>query len=106
MLYLIATHTKSLSSPKVRELYELSGIIIIIIIIELQYLWNVKTKVIPAITEATGTLSKSFRKQEYMKSRKYKKTAILGTLHVLQKVQLERHKKVFDGKGHYMCHEL
>jgi len=33
MLYLIATHTKSPSSPKVRELYELRVKIIIILVI-------------------------------------------------------------------------
>jgi hypothetical protein len=30
--------------------------------IEIQRLWNVKTKVIPVITGATGTISKSSRK--------------------------------------------
>jgi len=30
--------------------------------IEIQPMWNVKTKVIPVITGATGTISKSFRK--------------------------------------------
>jgi len=30
--------------------------------IEIQRMWNVKTKVIPVITGATGTISKSFRK--------------------------------------------
>jgi hypothetical protein len=30
--------------------------------IEIQRTWNVKTKVIPVITGATGTISKSFRK--------------------------------------------
>ena len=34
-------------------------LIIIIIIIEIQRMWNVKTKVIPVITGATGTISKS-----------------------------------------------
>ena len=29
---------------------------------EIQRMWNVKTKVIPVITGATGTISKSFRK--------------------------------------------
>ena len=28
----------------------------------IQRMWNVKAKVIPVITEATGTISKSFRK--------------------------------------------
>jgi uncharacterized membrane protein YkvI len=34
-------------------------IIVIIIIIEIQRMWNVKTKVIPVIIAATGTISKS-----------------------------------------------
>jgi len=29
---------------------------------EIQHMWNVKTKVIPTIIGATGTISKSFRK--------------------------------------------
>ena len=59
--------------------------------IEIQHMWNVKTKVIPVITGATGTISKSFRKyvsnipgkQEVME---LQKTAILGTGHILWKV--------------------
>jgi len=39
---------------------KLKNIIIIIIII--QRMWNVKTRVIPVIIGATGTISKSFRK--------------------------------------------
>jgi hypothetical protein len=31
-------------------------------IIEIQHMWNVKTKVTPVIIGATGTISKSFRK--------------------------------------------
>jgi len=30
--------------------------------IEIQCMWNIKTKVMPVITGATGTISKSFRK--------------------------------------------
>jgi hypothetical protein len=44
--------------------------------IEIQRMWNVKTRVIPVIIEATGTISKSFRKymnQETMKLRNYRK---------------------------------
>jgi len=46
--------------------------------IEIQRMWNVKTKVIPVIIGATGTISKSFRKYvsnipENMKSRNYRK---------------------------------
>jgi len=59
--------------------------------IEIQRMWNVKTKVIPVIIGATGTVSKSFRK--YMintpgkhEVKELKKTAILGTAHILRKV--------------------
>jgi hypothetical protein len=50
-----------------------------------------KKQVMPVITEATGTISKSFRK--YLSSipgkhevEELQKTAILGTAHILQKV--------------------
>ena len=71
-------------------------IIIIIIInkdltIEIQHMWNVKSKVIPVIIGATGTISKSFRK--YVSNipgnhevKELQKTAILGTAHILRKV--------------------
>jgi hypothetical protein len=59
--------------------------------IEIQSMWNVKTRVIPVIIGATGTISKSFRK--YVSSipgnheaRELQKTAILGTAHILRKV--------------------
>ena len=59
--------------------------------IEIQCIWNVKTKVIPVIIGATGTISKSFRKYMSDKPRKHEvkerqKTAILGTAHILRKV--------------------
>ena len=54
-------------------------------------MWNVKTKVIPVIIRAIGTISKSFRKyvsnitgKHEVKERQ--KTAILGTAHILRKV--------------------
>jgi len=54
-------------------------------------MWNVKTKVIPVIIEATGTISKSFRK--YVSNipgkhevKELQKTAILGPAHILRKV--------------------
>ena len=54
-------------------------------------MWNVKTKVIPVIIEATGTTSKSFRK--YVSNitgnhevKELQKTAILGTVHMIRKV--------------------
>ena len=56
--------------------------------IEIQSMWNVKTKVIP---DATGTISKSFRK--YVSNipgnhevKELQKTAILGTAHILRKM--------------------
>jgi len=59
--------------------------------IEIQRMWNVKTKVIPLTTGVTGTISKSFRK--YVSSirgkhevKELQKTAILGTAHILRKV--------------------
>ena len=58
--------------------------------IEIQRMWNVKTKVITVITGATGTTSKSFR--TYMSNipgkhevKELQKTAILGAAHILRK---------------------
>jgi hypothetical protein len=72
-------------------------IIIIIIIIhfkvEIQPMWNVNARVIPAVIGARGTISKSFRK--YVSNilgnhdvKKLQKTVILDTahIHVLRKV--------------------
>jgi len=54
-------------------------------------MWNVKTKAIPVIIGATGTISKSLRK--YVSNipgnngvKELQKTAILGTAHILRKV--------------------
>ena len=54
--------------------------------IDIQRMWKVKTKVIPIIIGATGTISKSFRK--YVRNipgnhevKELQKTAILGTAH-------------------------
>jgi len=59
--------------------------------IEIQRMWNVKTKVIPVVTGATGTISKLFRK--YVSNipgkhevKELERKAILGTAHVLRKV--------------------
>ena len=59
--------------------------------IEIQRMWNIKTRVIPVITGETGTISKSFRK--YVSDipgnhdvKELQKTAILDTAHVLRKV--------------------
>jgi enolase len=61
------------------------------LVIEIQRMWNVKTKVMPVIMGATGTISESFRK--YLRSipgkhniKELQKTAILGTAHILRKV--------------------
>jgi hypothetical protein len=61
------------------------------LVIEIQRMWNVKAKVIPAITGANGTISKSLRqylsnipgKQEI---KELQKTAILRTAHLLWRV--------------------
>jgi hypothetical protein len=59
--------------------------------IEIQHMWNVKTKAIPVIIGATGTISKSFRK--YVSNipgnyevKELQETAILGTAHILRNV--------------------
>jgi hypothetical protein len=59
--------------------------------IEIQRTWNVKTKVMPVIIGATGTILQSFRK--YVSNipgkhevKELQKTAILGTAHILRKV--------------------
>jgi hypothetical protein len=58
---------------------------------EIQGMWNIKTKAIPVIRGATGTISKSFTK--YVSNipgnhgvKELQKTAILGTSHILRKV--------------------
>jgi len=58
---------------------------------EIQRMWNVRTKVIPVIIGTTGTISKSFRKNVSNIPGKYEvkelqKTAILGTAHILRKL--------------------
>ena len=69
-------------------------------------MWNVKTKVIPVITGATGTISKSFRK--YVSNipgnhevKELQKTAILGTAHILRKVLTYRYNGVNTGTTDY-----
>jgi hypothetical protein len=54
-------------------------------------MWNVKTKVIPVIISATGTMSKSFRKcvsniPGNHEVKELQKTAILSTAHILRKM--------------------
>jgi hypothetical protein len=61
------------------------------LIIEIERMWNIKTKVAPVIIGATGTISKSFRK--YLSSvpgkhdiKELQKAAILDTAHTLREV--------------------
>ena len=59
--------------------------------IEIQRMCNVKTKVIPVIIGATGTISKTFRKYASNipgnhEVKELQKTSILGTAHILRKV--------------------
>jgi hypothetical protein len=70
--------------------------------IEIQRMWNVKTKVIPVIIRATGTISKSFRKYVSNipgnhKVKELQKTAILGTAHILRKVLTSKYNAVNTG---------
>ena len=63
------------------------------LITEIQRIWNVKAKVIPVITGATGTISNSLRQYRSNitgkhESKALQKTAILVTAHILQKVLL------------------
>jgi hypothetical protein len=65
--------------------------IIMIIILEIQCMWNVKKKLIPVIRGATGTIWKPQRlpEQHTGKARNQgttKKKVILGTAHKLRKV--------------------
>ena len=62
--------------------------------IEIQRMWNVKTKVIPVIIGATGTISKSFRKYvsnipENHEVKELQKTAILGTAHTSESTNVK-----------------
>jgi hypothetical protein len=54
-------------------------------------MWNVKARVIPVMTEATGTISESFR--QYLSNirgkheiKEVRKTTILGSAYLLWKV--------------------
>jgi hypothetical protein len=62
----------------------------------MQGMWNVKTRVIPVIIGATGTISKSFRKYDSTipgnhEVKELQKTAILGTAHILRKVLMQKY---------------
>jgi hypothetical protein len=54
-------------------------------------MWNVKVKAIPVIRGSNGTISESFRQYPSNIPGKHEikdlqKTAVLGTVHILQKV--------------------
>jgi len=62
-----------------------------VLTIEIQRMWNVKTKVIPVIIGVTGAILKSFRKyvsniQGKHEVKELQKTATLGTAHIIRKV--------------------
>jgi hypothetical protein len=65
---------------------------------EIQRMWNVKTRAIPEIIGATGTISKSFRKcvsniPGNHEVRKLQKTATLGTAHIFRKVLTQKYNR-------------
>ena len=69
-------------------------------------MWNVKTKVIPVVIGAIGTISKSFRKYVSNIPRKrevkeLQKTAILGTAHILRKVLMSKYNR-FSTETNYL----
>jgi plasmid replication initiation protein len=70
---------------------------------EIQHMWNKQVKVIPVVTGASGTISKSLR--QYLsnilgkhKIKGLQKTSILDTAHILQKVLMYMYKTYFKGK--------
>jgi hypothetical protein len=69
------------------------------LIIDIQSMRNVKAKVIPVTTGATGPISKSLKK--YLSSipgkheiKELQKRAILGMAHIFRKVLTWKHKRV------------
>ena len=67
-------------------------------------MWNVKTKVIPVIIWATGTVSKLFRK--YVTNipgkhefKEHQKTAILSTAHIFRNVLMLNYNRLNTGSN-------
>jgi len=78
------------------------------LITEVHFMWNVKPKVIPVITGATGTISKSLG--QYLSSipgqheiRRIQKTAILGTAHILRGSAGVTVRNIFHGRNNITC---
>ena len=72
-------------------------------------MWNVKIKVVPVITGAAGTISKSFRKYLSNVAGKHeikelkKKTAVLGTAHILRGSADVKVRNLFHGRNNITC---
>jgi hypothetical protein len=71
--------------------------------VEIQHMWNVKTKVIPVVIGANGTVSASFRK--YLSSipgkhdiKELQNTAILCAASILVEVLMYQYKTLNMGK--------
>jgi hypothetical protein len=67
-----------------------------------------KTKVIPEIIRATGTISESFRqylsnKPEKHEIKELRKTAILGTARVLRKIIHVKVQNIFHMRNNITC---
>jgi hypothetical protein len=74
------------------------------LIIKTERMWNVKTNVVPVITRATGTTSKSFRK--YLSNitgkheiDKLQKTTVLSKAHKFPKVLMLKYKRFNMGNS-------
>jgi hypothetical protein len=70
--------------------------------LEIQRMWNVKSRVVPVIIGETETISKSLRK--YVSTipgnhevKEQQKTAILGTAHILRKVMIKKYIRANAG---------
>jgi hypothetical protein len=59
---------------------------------EIQHTWNVKTKVIPVILGATGTISIPEQHTGKDKIKELQKKALLGTAHLLWDVLMYKYK--------------
>jgi len=86
LIYVAISRHRNVIKKKVEKILKYKDLAV-----EIQRMWNVKTKMIPVIIGATGTISKSFRK--YVSNipgkhevKELQKTAIMGTAHILREV--------------------
>ena len=73
--------------------------------IEIHCMWNVKAKVIPVSTAATGTISKSRLSNVPGKQdiKERQKTAVLGTAHIYCGKCCCKAQNIFHGRNNITC---